>query len=670
MLVIGGRSILERSVQLLLDHPAVAEVIVALPPDLAGDLPESFQRAPKALRVVAGGPRRQDSVANAFAAVSDKTDVVLIHDAARPFASAGLVSRTIDAAVETGAALAALPARDTVKWAEAGPAEAGGGPAKAGRYVKETLPRDTIHLAQTPQAFRRAVLEAALAYGRREASRSTDEATLAERAGHRVSLVEGETTNIKITTQEDFAMAEALASAVAVRRRWPRRSRIRHSSAGGGPAVDSRRRDHSVRARSASATRTRTRCATRSPRPSLAPRPPAISAGIFRIQTRSGKAHRASTSCGGPPRSSAARAYDVQNVDASILAERPKLGPFIEEMRANLAAALGVDVGQVSVKGKTNDGVGEIGRGEAIAVHAMPRYYGSSMRVQVRPQSNRPPARRQRADGALQLAAGARWRRLVRPAHRGYRRSSVDARNRTPPSCEDLRWLGLDWDEGPDIGGPSGPYRQSERLHLYASYAKELAGGRTCVPLLLHARPARGGAARGRGSRTAGALLGTLPLDHSRRGRGANRRRRASRHPLPRPRGPRGCLQRRRARAGPVSHRRHRRPDHRPRRRHARLQLRRRGRRCADGDHACDPGRGPHLEYAAAAAAVRGARVFAAGVRASGAGAGPGSQPAVEAARRDLGRRVPGEGLSAGGAGELPGAHRLVAATGGDDDAS
>ena len=94
MLVIGGRSILERSVQLLLDHPAVAEVIVALPPNLAGDLPESFQRAPKALRVVAGGPRRQDSVANAFAAVSDKTDVVLIHDAARPFASAGLVSRS------------------------------------------------------------------------------------------------------------------------------------------------------------------------------------------------------------------------------------------------------------------------------------------------------------------------------------------------------------------------------------------------------------------------------------------------------------------------------------------------------------------------------------------------------------------------------------------------
>jgi 2-C-methyl-D-erythritol 4-phosphate cytidylyltransferase / 2-C-methyl-D-erythritol 2,4-cyclodiphosphate synthase len=368
MLVIGGRSILERSVQLLLDHPAVAEVIVALPPDLAGDLPESFQRAPKALRVVAGGPRRQDSVANAFAAVSDKTDVVLIHDAARPFASASLVSRTIDAAVETGAALAALPARDTVKWAEGGPAEAGGGPAKAGRYVKETLPRDTIHLAQTPQAFRRAVLDAALAYGRREAIEVTDEATLAERAGHRVSLVEGETTNIKITTQEDFAMAEALA-----RRAGPTGGRAGvgydiHRLVEGCPLIlggvtipferglighsDADALCHAITEAILGA---------------------AAAGNIGRYFPDSDPQWKDASSIDLLRRAAAIVAGQglyVQNVDASILAERPKLGPFIEEMRANLAVALGVDVGQVSVKGKSNDGVGEIGRGEAIAVHA------------------------------------------------------------------------------------------------------------------------------------------------------------------------------------------------------------------------------------------------------------------------------------------------------------
>ena len=91
------------------------------------------------------------------------------------------------------------------------------------------------------------------------------------------------------------------------------------------------------------------------------------------------------------------------------------------------------------------------------------------------------------------------------------------------------------------------------------------------------------------------------------------------------------------------------------------LQLRRRRRRCADGGDACDPRRGSHLEHAAADPAVRGARLHAAGVRAPGAGDGTGPQPAVEAARRDVGRRVPREGLPARGAGELPRADRLVA---------
>ena len=115
LFVIGGRSILERSVQLLFVAPGGRRSRRGAAAELAADPPAYLRGAPKRLRVVAGGPRRQDSVANAFAAVSDETDVVVIHDAARPFASPDLVSRTIDAAAETGAALAALRARDTVK---------------------------------------------------------------------------------------------------------------------------------------------------------------------------------------------------------------------------------------------------------------------------------------------------------------------------------------------------------------------------------------------------------------------------------------------------------------------------------------------------------------------------------------------------------------------------
>src|SRR5439155_24042297 len=212
LLAVGGRPLLERSVTAFLTHPSVDALVVALPADLADPPPAYLLGTPKPLTIVAGGPRRQDSVANAFRAIDERADVVVIHDAARPFVSADLIGRTIAAAVETGAALAALPARDTVKRAQLGhprwgPASAGPG----GWTVAETLPRETIFLAQTPQAFRRDVLRDALALGE-QGSDATDEAALVERAGRPVRLVDGEAANIKITTPEDWPLAEAIAA--------------------------------------------------------------------------------------------------------------------------------------------------------------------------------------------------------------------------------------------------------------------------------------------------------------------------------------------------------------------------------------------------------------------------------------------------------------------------
>ena len=204
LLSIGGQTMLERSVQAFLTHAAVDDVVVALPPELAGTPPVYLTGTAKPLRVVAGGARRQDSVAAAFRAVPERTDVIVVHDAARPFASADLIARTIAAAAESGAALAAVAARDTVKQVD-------------GSIVRATLDRRTIFLAQTPQAFRREVLRDALAIS----SDATDEASLAEQAGHAVRIVEGEATNIKITTPEDLAMAEAISRG----RRCPRRPR-------------------------------------------------------------------------------------------------------------------------------------------------------------------------------------------------------------------------------------------------------------------------------------------------------------------------------------------------------------------------------------------------------------------------------------------------------------
>jgi len=170
LVAVGGRAILERSVTAFLTHPAVDAVIVALPRALADDPPPYLRAAgppgAKPLRIVAGGERRRDSVASAFRAADPSSDVIVVHDAARPFASGDLIARTIAAAADAGAALAALPARDTVKRAGPDPAS------HEGRQVIETLPRDTIYLAQTPQAFRRDVLRDALA----SSGDATDEA--------------------------------------------------------------------------------------------------------------------------------------------------------------------------------------------------------------------------------------------------------------------------------------------------------------------------------------------------------------------------------------------------------------------------------------------------------------------------------------------------------------
>jgi 2-C-methyl-D-erythritol 4-phosphate cytidylyltransferase/2-C-methyl-D-erythritol 2,4-cyclodiphosphate synthase len=376
LLSIGGRPILERSVSAFLTHPSIDEVVVALAADLAAAPPSYLLQSGKPLRVVAGGERRQDSVANAFREVSQHADIVVVHDAARPFVSRALIERTIAAAAESGAALAALPARDTVKrgvrraW---GPASAGVQPPGNTEVtvVAETIPRDSIFLAQTPQAFRRAILGDALMSG----DEATDEAALVERAGHAVRLVDGESSNIKITTPEDVPLAEAIAGrARGASDKPPDRMRIGagydlHRMVDGRPLIlggvtipfDRGPLGHSDADAVCHALTDAVLGAVAAGDigrhfPDTDPR----WAGASSIDLLRRAAGMAAT-----------RGYAVTNVDVVVIAERPKLRPFVDAMRNNVAAALGMTPDSVSIKGKTNEGVGELGRGEAIAVHAV-----------------------------------------------------------------------------------------------------------------------------------------------------------------------------------------------------------------------------------------------------------------------------------------------------------
>jgi 2-C-methyl-D-erythritol 4-phosphate cytidylyltransferase/2-C-methyl-D-erythritol 2,4-cyclodiphosphate synthase len=358
LLDIGGRSILERSVSAFAVHDRVDDVIVVLPSELA-ETPEQCltPETSSAVRVVPGGARRQDSVANAFDRVSPRSDVVLVHDAARPFVSADLISRAIDAALTHGAAIAAIPARDTVKRVE-----------RTGDRVviADTIPRDAVYLAQTPQAFRRDVLRAAVAIGRSGVD-ATDEAMLAERAGHRVHVVEGDPANVKITTPADLDAARRASTPPAAARIGTGYDLHRLIEGRplilGGVTVPAEKgatghSDADVVCHAVIDAVLGAACEGNvgqhypdtDPRWKGASSIPMLRDSVRLVQGRGLK---------------------IANVDVTVVLERPKIAPYIDEIRSQLASALDVPIDCVSVKGKTNEGVDAVGRGEAIAAHAV-----------------------------------------------------------------------------------------------------------------------------------------------------------------------------------------------------------------------------------------------------------------------------------------------------------
>ncbi len=364
LLMLGGRSILQRSVDAVLGSDRIDEIVVVLPPDLAADPPDYLRRAGKTLTVVSGGARRQDSVARGFAALGDRADLIVIHDAARPFVTGSLIARVIDAAVESGAAVAAMPSRDTVKLS--GEPAADGGQV----FVSRTVPREQVYLAQTPQAFRCDVLRAAIAAGE-SGTTATDEAALAEAAGCPVRLVTGEPGNLKITTPEDLDLARMLSGLGSHRMGTTRVGtgydlhRLvegRRLILGGVEVPFERGLDgHSDADVLAHAITDAVLGA--------------VAAGdIGRHFPDSDPRWKGASSLAmlkDAVAMAAGAGYRVANVDAVVIAERPKLAPYIGAIRESLAAVLGLEATRVSVKGKTNEGIGEIGRGEAMAVHAV-----------------------------------------------------------------------------------------------------------------------------------------------------------------------------------------------------------------------------------------------------------------------------------------------------------
>jgi 2-C-methyl-D-erythritol 4-phosphate cytidylyltransferase/2-C-methyl-D-erythritol 2,4-cyclodiphosphate synthase len=353
---IGGEMMVSRTLSMLVEAPDVRLIQPVIRPE-DRDLFVAATATMRLLPPAVGGATRQASVRAGLEALEPhRPDIVLIHDAARPFASSRLIARAIAAAEKTGAAIPALPVTDTVKTID------------AEGIVDRTLDRTTLRSIQTPQAFAfKPLLEAhrrAAAQGRED---FTDDAALVEWAGMKVAVFEGEPGNIKITNPDDFARAEAaqfaalgdvrIGTGIDVHAFGPgdhviiggvgiphNRALTGHSDADVGlhalvDAILGALADGDIGShfppgdpqwRGASSDRF-------------------LTFAVDRVKARGGM---------------------IAHLDLVIVCEAPKIGPHRDALRESIARICGLDVGRVAVKATTSERLGFTGRGEGIAAYA------------------------------------------------------------------------------------------------------------------------------------------------------------------------------------------------------------------------------------------------------------------------------------------------------------
>jgi 2-C-methyl-D-erythritol 4-phosphate cytidylyltransferase len=202
---LGGTPILIHTLRKFASHPRIAEIFVALRKDEIAGFRERLEAEAKdvlqkKVELVEGGEHRQQSVANALARVSAAPDdVILVHDAVRPFVTEEIIDEVIEGAKKHGAAIAGVPAVDTIKQVDR---------TADGALISTTIPRERVVMAQTPQGFRYEILKKAFDEACADGFMGTDEASLVERSGGAVGVVMGSPRNLKITTPSDMELAE------------------------------------------------------------------------------------------------------------------------------------------------------------------------------------------------------------------------------------------------------------------------------------------------------------------------------------------------------------------------------------------------------------------------------------------------------------------------------
>ena len=354
---VGGESVIRTALSAFVGHPQID----AVQPVIHAEDEAEFKMATAGLgglrAPVPGGASRQASVyAGLHALRGTAPDFVLIHDAARPFVSGALIARAIAAAGEHGAAVPAIAVADTVKKVD------------ARGTITATIDRNELRIVQTPQAFSYAlIVDAHARAAAADRSDFTDDAALAEWAGHRVSVFPGDSANVKLTTNEDFDRAEALRMAATGDVRTGGGFDVHAFAEGdhimlGGVRIA---HAHGVTGHSDADVALHAlvdailgalaegdigqHFPPSDPQWKGAPSEKFLAFACERVRARSGV---------------------IANLDVTIVCEAPRIGPHRDAMRARIAAIAGVSTDRVAVKATTSEKLGFTGRGEGIVAMA------------------------------------------------------------------------------------------------------------------------------------------------------------------------------------------------------------------------------------------------------------------------------------------------------------
>ncbi len=359
-MLLAGTPILVHTLRNIQALQGLAQIVVVLPEEHIGQASEILSRERWGVPVdfAAGGPVRQESVRLGVVRTAADAGVILVHDAVRPLCDSETMQRVVDAAWETGAAVPGLPATETIQRVST-----------KGR-VLATPPREELYTIQTPQCFRADILRAALERARETGFLGTDESSVVRWAKHPVTVVPGSPANIKITRPIDLEYAELLMSrkAEGVMIRIGQGIDYHRLVEGrklilGGVEIPF---EKGLEGHSDADALTHAICDALLG---------AVALGdIGQHFPDSDPAHRGRASLEFLREVNCLirrEGWTVRNVDATLLAQRPKLAPFMPAMRENIAEALGLGSQEISVKATTTEGMNAEGRGEGISAQAI-----------------------------------------------------------------------------------------------------------------------------------------------------------------------------------------------------------------------------------------------------------------------------------------------------------